>query len=97
MQKAKQFGKPLHPILAQAAVHAGMMLVILLFFAPWQVALKLAIIQLIAHFLIDVWKGRMNGWFPSLQDNTKKEYWMIFGFDQLLHQVTILLMVYLMN
>jgi hypothetical protein len=96
MLKAKQFGKPLHPILAHAAVHAMLMFFVLLFFTSPEKALKLAALQLLAHFLIDTWKGRMNGWFPVLQDNTKKGYWMIFGFDQLLHQLTIVGMVYLL-
>jgi hypothetical protein len=93
MLKAKEFGKPLPPILAHAGIHAGLMCVVLLFFTSPLVAFKLAFLQLMIHFAVDTWKGRMNGWFPMLQDNTKKGYWMIFGFDQLLHQATILLMV----
>jgi hypothetical protein len=94
MLKAKQFGKPLHPIMAHAGVHAGLMCIVLLFYTSPVEAFKLALLQLVIHFTIDTWKGRMNEWFPVLQDNTKKGYWMIFGFDQLLHQFTILLMVY---
>ncbi len=93
MQRAKQFGKPLFPILIHAAMHALLMLGVLLFFTTPLMALKLALFQLIAHFLIDTWKGRMNGWFPSLQNNYEKGYWMIFGVDQLLHQLTIVMMV----
>ena len=46
--------------------------------------------QLITHFLIDVWKGRMNGWFPALQSPANKWHWIIFGFDQLLHALVII-------
>ncbi len=97
MLKAKQFGQPLLPIFAHAAVHAGLMGTVLLFFTLPSEAFKLTLLQLIVHFAVDTWKGRMNQWFPVLQDNTKKGYWMIFGFDQLLHQCTILLMVYCME
>ena len=93
MLKAKQFGKPFFPILIHAFMHASFMLIVLLFFIDPILALKLAAFQWTTHFLIDVWKGRMNNWFPILQDNTKKYYWIIFGFDQLLHQSVILLMV----
>jgi hypothetical protein len=94
MLKAKQFGKPLHPILAHAGIHAVLMLPVLLFFTDAKQALVLSFFQLIVHFLVDTLKGRMNSWFPVLQDPTKKAYWMIFGFDQFLHQATIVLMVY---
>ena len=97
MLKAKQFGKPLYPILIHAGVHAGLMCTVLLFFTSPVEAIKLGLFQLVVHFVLDTWKGRMNEWFPELQDNTKKGYWIIFGFDQLLHQFTILLMVYSIN
>ncbi len=96
MLRAKQFGKPLFPIFAHASVHAVLMLVVLLFFTYPEKALLLALIQLMAHFLIDTWKGKMSLWFPVFQDNTKKEFWMLMGFDQLLHQLTIVLMIALL-
>ena len=96
MLSAKQFGIPLFPILVHAAVHAVLMLIVLLFFAEPMQALLLAAIQLTAHFLIDTWKGRMSLWFPKLQDNTTNGYWTLMGFDQLLHQLTIVGMVFLM-
>lgn len=97
MQQAKQFGRPLFPILCHAAVHAFLMLIVLLFFIEPKIALSLSLFQCLAHFSIDVLKGKMNGWFPILQDASKKGYWMIFGFDQLLHQATILTMVGYLN
>jgi len=45
---------------------------------------------LITHFLIDVWKGRMNGWFTTLQSPANKWHWTVFGFDQLLHALVII-------
>ncbi len=97
MLKAKQFGKPLHPILVHAAIHAGLMLIVLLFFTTPEKAITLATFQLAAHFIIDTWKGIMNVWFPLLLDNTRKAHWMVFGFDQLLHQITIVAMIYLLE
>jgi hypothetical protein len=96
MLKAKQFGKPLLPILVHASVHAVLMLTVLLFFTDPVKAIQLAMIQLIAHFLIDTWKGRMGVWFPKFKDNTKNDFWMLMGFDQLLHQLTIVGMVSLL-
>ncbi len=93
MLAAKRYGKPLPPIAAHAAVHAGLMFFVLLSFTDVLMALELGAIQWISHFLIDTWKGRMSGWFPVLQDSNRREYWVLMGFDQLLHHLTILGMV----
>ena len=94
MLNAKRFGKPILPIWFHAKVHMGLMGIALLpftgFTKQWGF---ICIFQLITHFLIDVWKGRMNGWFPILQDNTKKWHWVVFGLDQTLHSIVIILMV----
>jgi NADH:ubiquinone oxidoreductase subunit H len=47
-------------------------------------------LQLVTHFLIDVWKGRMNGWFPALRSPSNKGHWIVFGLDQLLHTLVII-------
>jgi hypothetical protein len=52
----------------------------------------LSVFQLITHFLIDVWKGKMNSWFPSLQSPANKWHWIIFGLDQLFHALVIIKM-----
>lgn len=92
MLNAKRLGKPLYPIFTHAFIHASLMLVLLaLVFGSS--GFKLAALfgfQLITHFLIDVWKGRMNGWFPSLQSPANKWHWIVFGFDQLLHALVII-------
>lgn len=93
MLQAKQYGKPLYPILVHAFVHAFLMGIVLLFFVEFSVAFRLFGIQLIAHFFIDTLKGRLNERFPSFQDTTKRSYWMLLGFDQFLHNATLLLMV----
>ncbi len=91
MLNAKRLGKPILPILAHAGVHSLLML-----FACWaytgnfKLGLLAFAIQLPTHFAIDVWKGRMNEWFPVLQSPANKLHWVIFGFDQLLHQIIII-------
>lgn len=94
MLSAKRLGKPLYPIFTHAFIHACLMLVVMRvgFNIESLTALYLFMFQLITHFLIDVWKGRMNGWFPSLQSPANKWHWIVFGADQLLHAIVIILM-----
>jgi hypothetical protein len=94
MLNAKRLGKPFYPIFTHAFIHASLMLAVLSLFGI--IGFKLLIlflIQLITHFLIDVWKGRMNGWFPELQSPANKWHWVVFGFDQFLHALVIIIMV----
>ncbi len=95
MLRAKSKGSPLFPIFIHAGIHALLMLMVLFFFIPIVLALKLAALQWISHFAIDVCKGKMNVWFPALANPTDKRYWMLFGFDQFLHQSVILFMAWL--
>ncbi|WP_246735993.1 DUF3307 domain-containing protein [Enterovirga aerilata] len=72
------------PLAAHVAIHAGLALAIVLVVAPrlWW----LAAIDLVVHFGVDRGKsvvGRWGGWTPH-----DARYWWLFGFDQLLHQVT---------
>jgi len=93
MIKAKRFGKPLFPIFIHALVHAILMSIALVcFIGITEKLVYLALFQLITHFLIDTWKGKMNVWFPLLQSPANILHWTVFGFDQLLHTVVIVLM-----
>ena len=93
MLKAKQFGKPLFPIFTHATVHALLMFVVLLcYVSDIVLVVKLSAFQLLTHFIIDVCKGRLNGWFPVLQSPENKSYWIVFGADQLLHAIVIVTM-----
>lgn len=92
MLNAKRFGEPLMPILYHACVHGLLMVVYLSFFVNDVVMLKLFMFQVVTHFLIDVWKGKMNSWFPTLQSPANKWHWIVFGFDQLLHALVIIIM-----
>lgn len=89
MLDAKTRGRPLLPIFAHAAVHAALVLAVLLAFIDPGKALLLALFQLTSHFLIDVGKGRMGVWFPSLKNPANRGHWYLFGLDQLLHQLVI--------
>lgn len=53
------------------------------------------IIQVTSHFAIDVLKGKLNVWLPSVGSPANKSHWYIFGADQLAHQLVIVLMVYI--
>ena len=94
MLNAKRIGTPLFPILAHASMHALLMGLFLLFFTDLTQfdIIELTAFQLITHFLIDVWKGKMNSWFPTLQSPANKWHWVVFGFDQLLHSIVIIIM-----
>lgn len=94
MLSAKRLGKPILPILAHAGVHAILMGFAILVLHGGVLALQLAAFQLTTHFLIDLWKGRMNVWFPKLQSPANKFHWIVFGADQYLHQLVLIAMAY---
>lgn len=98
MLKAKSSGTPLWPIFIHAFIHACFMgLVLFCFLTPPDTQMmwtKLFLFQLFSHFFIDILKGKMNVWFPSLRDNTKYPHWVVFGFDQLLHAIVIIFMTH---
>jgi len=94
MLDAKRFGKPFLPIFIHAGVHATLFFICITLLHGLDAGLLAAAIQLPTHFAIDVWKGRMNGWFKNLQDPTNKYHWWLFGFDQWLHQLVIITTTY---
>lgn len=87
MLKAKKLG---NPILVHSAVHSFLMSVSCLFINPKAVFFIFSI-QFVSHFLIDLLKGKLNYWFPSLSFPKNKSYWIVFGLDQFLHQLVIAL------
>jgi len=98
MLSAKRFGKPLIPIFIHACVHVCLMVtaikLTMIYHSDFRVDIiyQVALIQLLTHFIIDVWKGRMNGWFPAIQSPANKWHWIVFGFDQFLHALVIIFM-----
>ena len=65
-------------------------LCLLIFGASWKLLLLLMLAELVSHFLIDTGKGRLTARFPKLADMQQKPYWMLYGFDQLLHLLVIM-------
>ncbi len=93
MLAAKRLGKPFTPILVHGMVHGTFMgIVLMLFKVDTILAIELYLFQTWSHALIDTLKGRMNGWFPTLQNPGLARHWYLFGFDQLLHALIIILM-----
>lgn len=98
MLKAKANGRPLFPISMHALVHALLMWFALHLFlgtiGMWGIAENLFLFQWATHFLIDTAKGRLNGKYVQLQSTRNVWHWVVFGGDQLLHQIVIILMAY---
>lgn len=96
MLNAKRRGAPLFPIFCHAGTHLILMMTVicgLCYVVPtphWDKYDTAFMIILLSHFIIDVWKGRMNVWFPSLTNPTNVYHWWIFGLDQLLHILVII-------
>lgn len=90
MIRAKADGRNPWPIMIHAAVHTGLMAICLML---WGVSSKLLLIALAVecttHFFVDWTKARLLVRFPSFADPKHKPYWMLYGFDQLLHQLVI--------
>lgn len=100
MLAAKQSGKPLFPIFCHAMVHAALMFFPLHFFCGYSITVidladAMILFQLISHFLIDVWKGKMSVWFPIFIDQNKAAFWYLFGIDQFFHQIVIIIMCFI--
>ena len=90
MIRAKADGRNIWPILHHASVHALLVEVCLLVFGvSWKLLLMLMLAELVTHFFIDTCKGRLSARFQKLADMQQKAYWMLYGFDQLLHQLVI--------
>ena len=96
MLDAKRLGKPIEPIFIHALIHTILIQIVLVCFVKdWLLIIELMVFQLFTHWIIDILKGRMNGWFPNLQSPANKFHWYVFGFDQLLHQIVLIVIAYL--
>lgn len=92
MIRAKADGRNPWPILLHAGIHAGLVSICLLFWqTPWKTLMLLVLLELVSHFLIDTAKGRLTARFPALADMQQKPYWMLYGLDQLLHLIVLVL------
>jgi hypothetical protein len=101
MLAAKKTGSPLMPILHHSFIHAGFMMSAIIIYQhvtntfTIDIILLCFIIELITHFFIDVLKGKLNVWFPSLANPANPFHWYVFGLDQLLHFLVIILISFL--
>jgi len=96
MIRAKADGKKLWPIVLHAAIHAVLMgLCLLVYGTGWRLLLLLMMTELGSHFVIDVSKAHISIQFPYWSDNRHKPYWMLYGFDQLLHQMVVIFIWYI--
>lgn len=90
MIRAKSSGKEYFPILLHAGVHAILMaLALALFGVSLQGCMVAFLIELGSHFLIDTGKSKLSATYEVLRDNTHKPYWTVYGFDQLLHILVV--------
>lgn len=95
MIQAKADGRNPWPILLHSGIHAGLVGICLLcWHSPWKPLLLLVLLELVSHFLIDTMKGRLTARFPILADMQQKPYWMLYGLDQLLHLMVLVLIWY---
>lgn len=90
MLAAKRFGSPVAPIFHHAFIHTILTAIVCSFFADGNTVGVAMLIMLSTHTAIDVWKGKMNVWFPSLTNPANVFHWWVFGLDQLLHQSVII-------
>jgi hypothetical protein len=73
--------------LQHAGLHGALTYVILMHFLNLQACVMLAVFDMIIHYVID-WANRRISVRLTIEDNA---YWVWFGFDQLLHALTYLM------
>lgn len=96
MIRAKTDGRSLWPIALHATIHTVLMgSCLLVYGVKWQLLLVLMIAEFVSHFAIDVLKAQISVRFPFWSDNRQKPYWILYGFDQLLHQMVVVVICYL--
>lgn len=93
---SKADGRNVWPIAQHATVHALLMGCCLLVSGISMFQLLLMVVfEWVTHFLIDTAKARLSVAIPLLSDPRQKPYWMLYGFDQLLHQVVVVAIWYM--
>lgn len=61
-----------------------------------EVCLSLMILELVTHFVIDYAKGWVGRKIPHCAETAYKAYWVLYGFDQMLHLLVIVVIVALL-
>lgn len=87
-------GRYLHP---GGIVHAGLhgigTFIVLALFIDSSAAITYAIIDVLVHYHIDWGKMNLTKKF-NLQPNNSEWFWVLLGFDQLLHHLTYFAIIY---
>jgi hypothetical protein len=77
-------------------IHAGLhgigTLLVLIFFAPLEIAVLLSVADMIIHYHIDYFKVKINNAFECTPKDS--EFWTLLGLDQFLHQLTYIAIVF---
>ncbi len=93
--RAKADAKTLWPILSHAGVHAVLMgCCLLVFGVSMELAFWLMLLELVTHFVIDTSKAAVSVKVPLFADVRQKPYWVLFGLDQLMHQLVVVVIWY---
>ena len=91
MLKAKATGRPLGPIFHHANVHGILMWLFVWAVKDFAAGATTYAIVMSSHLWIDVLKGRLNVWYPQLSNPANPWHWYVFGGDQLIHILVIIL------
>lgn len=92
MLMAKREGGPVGPIALHGAIHGALAALAIGITAtpqPGTLALGAAIV-LFSHFAIDLARARLLAGAPAFGDASQREFWLVLGFDQLLHGVVLI-------
>ncbi len=94
--RSKADGRNVWPILLHAVLHAVLMGACLLVFGVnVELSLWLMLLEVVTHFVIDFGKAAVSVKVPLLADVKQKAYWVLFGLDQLLHQLVVVVIWYM--
>lgn len=94
--RSKADGRNVWPILLHAVVHSVLMGGCLLVFGVnMELSLWLMLLEVVTHFVIDFGKAAVSVKVPLLADVKQKAYWVLFGLDQLLHQLVVVVIWYM--
>lgn len=74
-----------------AVVHGAGTLLVFTAFGLWDIAPTMAVLDTLIHYHVDFLKMKINKWAELKPDN--KRFWHLIGLDQLVHQLTYVLLV----
>lgn len=81
--------------LLHSGLHAWATYLVIFLFFDWPIAIMLGLLDGVIHYHIDWAKMNLNkklGFAP----NTHEQFWVLLGFDQFLHSLTYLLIIFIL-